>query len=274
MPRWRFYLTYGFVFLLCLLPALRDYPDCLQDPWPYLFLLAIPCALFLYGYLTRKKGVFALTATGLAEIHAGRETPFSEIERITGFPSSTRDGGCPLLFFFADRSERDISLACSDIAKLARTHLTDWTIGRDFLDIKPGAQGDSLTITYAPTGLYATVSALWLFRSGYGLSFALALLLGVKYYFSYLYMAYLALALTIPYLALEYFHRLTVTVEAGGVRVKESGAPERFLPFSSVAKIEKTWPIRVTTTGGEVFHLPRACWLLAELIEELAAPKS
>ena len=175
MRRITSYLPYALLLLIIIWTTFQNFDWVKANPWTYLILLALALGFLAYLAISERKSRHESLSlsTSVTELHNFCES----VERITGFPAYTSSGSCFLLFFFRDRSERDIDVPCTTLAKIAKTGLNQWSISRDFIDIRPG-DGQPLRIAYTPTGEYATFSAYWLFRSSYGVAGLAAFLLG------------------------------------------------------------------------------------------------
>ena len=157
--------------------------------------------------------------------------------------------------------------------KLIRTKFCNWVIGtavRDnkyLLAIRPCNPGIPKLITYDAVGRYA-------FSLDVLIKLLLFFVLGasVVYSFGLINVWLLTGLLFTPYLFFipSYIAKIQVTIDEKGIVIKDADNM-RFLPFAEIKLVEKGfYRIKITTKSGEHLYLPRACYMLGELIEEFS----
>jgi hypothetical protein len=219
----------------------------------------ISIALYLY---MRNAGRGRVSANML-EMENGAPIPLANVEKIVsegwGFPAVV----------FAAGDQINMHIPRSDLVKLAKTRLNQWTVGdREIITLTPAEPGQELQISYSARGAYEIYKsarlAIWFIAL-----LSCPLLSDAFGFTSWLiaFFAYTAVLVILPH-----FDPVEASVAGDTVSWKLYGKEETFR-LSDVASLQRRlFHISVTTENGDVFRFPRAFVLLPELIEELAAP--
>jgi hypothetical protein len=73
---------------------------------------------------------------------------------------------------------------------------------------------------------------------------------------------------------INYHKEVVVTIEDGGIKLKDENLAEHFMAFAEIYTVEKgRMRTKITAKDGRVLHLPQALYLLPEFIEEYAKPR-
>ncbi len=233
-----------------------------KDEWRLgMFGVFVLISVALYWYF-RRAGKGRITANRL-EREYGPDIPLAGVERIVseGF-------GFPTVVFSAD-GRINLHIPRSDLVRLAKTRLNQWTIGdRDMITVTPGETAQERQISYSPRGMYdiykfAQLSICFIFLMS-------APILSNAFGFTSWLIALLFLSALLA--ILPHYDPVEVSVAGGKVSWKLYSKEESFR-LSDVTGLERgLFHIRVTTKNGDVFHVPRVFVLLPELIEEFAGP--
>ncbi len=215
----------------------------------------------LYWYFRRaEKG--RITATGL-ERENWPAILLEGVERI-----ASEGWGFPAVIFLID-GRVNMHIPRSDLVRLAKTRLNQWTIGdRDMITVTPGKTGQELQISYSARGMYdiykfAQLSICFLFLIS-------APILSDAFGFINWLIALLILIAVL--LILPHYDPVEASVAGDKVSWKLYTKEESFR-LSDVTGLERgLFHIRVTIKNGDVFRVPRVFVLLPELIAEFAAP--
>ncbi|MDR3563362.1 MAG: hypothetical protein P4N59_18275 [Negativicutes bacterium] len=246
------------------------------------FAIGIPGAFYLLKQL--KQYFWAVTATGIE--HDGQCISYDSIEWMYSYVISY----VPLhkvLGFWAVRPEDDHKdnlrkttgrdggfLNVPDIIKLlsVRPAWNQWHVTNWIIKIAPGQPGEELRVNYAPRGAYARGNfALFLAAVPAGLLLMLLAALTLVMQYSFLKVMLFLVVVFVAWFGVPGIWQVEVSVTADGVTLQNKKGREHFLAFADIAKIERGFfRTKVTAKDGAVLHFPRACYLLPDLIEELA----
>ncbi|MDR3563375.1 MAG: hypothetical protein P4N59_18340 [Negativicutes bacterium] len=255
-----FLLTLVFFFVAFQSYELVQYYSIPQNIWTY---GVYPVLVIVFGIVIiiwSKKPRGKVTPWGIRIVGRTGEIPIAEIKKIYHKDWQT-------VIETAD-GEAKTRLPVSELVTLSNGRLNEWRITENSLVIVPEASEKPFRSVYAPIGKYAVNPSVmsWLFALGYLLFiFRDVILQGIEYSIAYF----------ILLLVAQFFFRrykpFTVTLDDTGLTLQDEKGRQQSLAFAEVAQVEKgIFRTTVTAKDGEVLHFPRGCYLLPELIEELA----
>lgn len=169
--------------------------------------------------------------------------------------------------------EAEFCVTGKSLIPLIRTRLNQWSINKDSFSIKPAKAMESMIIEYAPIGRYAwplsylTVDWFIVLMTIVGTSY------GLRGFYRPLLIP-LGVLLVIKLLfgkGLELYRKIRIRLTPNEIMMINAQGIEYSMAFSEVTRVEKGFfQVKLTGKSGQVIFLPRGCYLLPELIEELA----
>ena len=216
----------------------------------FVYFLTLFTGIYLLSYNNRNKIRGSVMPMGLKQHYHDALIKFEEIKNITGGPER--------LNIFTANGTIEMFLPKKEAVKLIEAGFINWIINNKVINVLPGVPGESLTVSYSPSGTYALgfsrglyiFIAIFIFLNGINL----LLLLMIFIFFLGL------------YYFLQNYRKVTIRIHNSGVSIIGKKG-ETVISFTEIESAKKgLLYIKITTKDHQVFHLPHQCLYLFEFL--------
>lgn len=211
---------------------------------------------------TKQRGV--VTVDGIVLVKKNTVIPLKVIDKV----AVGQEG---VVTVHTADDEVEVFLMERDIVRLAKVGFNSWSIEKKTADIARAPAGEGLTVAYKPTGKYSASSVvLWgVLAAGAGvvllvwqdvLPFESCVALPLLFMF---------------WFCFENYKEVEVTIDRGGVTLKDKNLAEHYIAFTEMRKVEKGFfRMRLAAKDGRTILLPPALYLMPEFVGEYAGLQS